>query len=363
MATKKKISGVLRLVWLLVALIVLAGVALLVYNPFHWGQPTQEEAVKQDPGQALLCDFTKADVTGFEIAKPGEAPFKLERDGEQWFVIQGGKRFRAGKEKIDKMLEELPGLRAQGIATDKVEMQATFEVDQAKGIVLSVFTGKAEPKVKLIVGKTTPSYDSAFVRVGDGKEIYRAGTNVKSLVGFAFADYRTKTPWKFDPANATKLSVRPMTGDAAAQTFEKKDGVWKTASGGNANQNLITELLKKISEISINEYVDTPDDAVAKLGGLTPNVIVTAPDGEYKLTIGATDVSNVYCQDQDNCVYKVPDYQLKTYTELAFDKLSFDDTKQDEAAKTGTAPGGEVQPDEGVKGNKPSDKDEPKGSK
>ena len=58
---------------------------------------------------------------------------------------------------------------------------------------------------------------------------------------------------------AESLTVAPPAGDAAAVTFTRKDGIWQTAEGKNANQNKLTELLQKISELRANDFIEAGD--------------------------------------------------------------------------------------------------------
>lgn len=348
-----------RFLTLGIVLLVLLAAAILLADPFGWLKPSDEEQAQADPTQRVLCDFAKDDITAIVVTKPGEDPFRLELKDAKWYLSRGDKSYRANQERVDKFLEDLPQLRSEGLATDKLDKHGTFEVDASTGIKLEVYTSQDQPAVQLIVGKADPSYQRAFARLGDAPEVYRTSRNIKSLVGFAFNDYRSKTPWAFDPTLLTKIQVRPPDGKGELKSFTKSGEFWQTAEGKNANQNMLNELAKKISELSINQFMDEPDENIVKLAGVQPSLVFTAADGEYKLTVGAKESTNYYIADQDGRVYQIAEYYLKPYTELAFDQLSFDDTQAAEAAADSAKE--DVVPDEGLPNGLPSDAEEDAG--
>jgi hypothetical protein len=343
---KKKKGSSLPL--LLGVLAVLAVVTVLVADPAGWFKPSADEELKQDPARRTLVAAKAEAISAFEITPAGGSEgFKLVRDGEQWFVEQDGKRFKAAQDKVDQLLEELPELRADGLATDKATLYDDMEVSDAKAIRLAVYAGGTEPDVTLLVGKAAPGYTTSFVRLDGTPEVYRAATNVKTLVGYSFPDYRSRKPWAFDPETATALTVQqftpapekelkadPPAADAPRHSFTLTDGLWQK-DGANGNQNSIKELVKAFSELETNEFIDAPSNAETKLDGRQPALSVTTPAGAYTLTLGAKDGSFWFVQDQDGHVYKVTDYGLAFYRELDFDKLTFDDTPKEEPKAEG----------------------------
>jgi len=339
-----------RFIVLIAILLILAIAVAGLVDPFGWLRPTPQEQEAKAGLNKLLCDFSAGKVSAFEIKQPNSELFTLAKEKDQWFAVGGGKRYRADADRVQKLLDGLPGLRADSVATQTVEKHPTFQVDNAQGIALSVFTGGKDPAVKLIVGKADPSYQGCYVRLGDGKDVYRASANVKSLVGFSFRDFRSRKPCPLDEQTAQSITVRAPQADGGALTFTKKDNFWKTPDGKNANQNMLNELVKKLGELTINDFVDQPDEKEAGLSGLTPNVSVTTPAGTFSLTVGAEKDMKYFVRDQDGLTYSISEYNLKFYTDLDFTKLTFDDTAK-AAAGPGKKPGeaGSNEPQEGVK--------------
>lgn len=341
---------------------VVAVAALFVVDPFNLFGPSEKEATENDPTRRMLIDLKRDELTAFEIKNADEDAFRIEKDDGRWYVVAGGKRTKADMERVDKMLEELPGLRAYSLATEDPKLYDQMEVSDGKALLLKVYSGGTAPVATLHVGKAGPSYKTSFVRIDAGKEVWNAGTNVKSLTAYSSKDYRTKKPWTFAQDTATQLELvkfsapeekenkaPPPALDSPKLEFELKDGIWKHGDS-NGNQNAIKEFLKSLSDLQINEYLDEPDNAVTQLDGRAPSITVKTAEGEFTLTMGAKDVSYWYVRDQDGNSYKVSDYALQFYRELDWDKLTFDDTAKEADAKATDTGEAEPEPDGAAEG-------------
>jgi len=343
-ATKSKSKRGSKTPLLLGILALLLVAAFIVVDPLHLLHPTEEKLAAQDPTRRVLVDAKRDDITALDIKQP-EKPgaFKLEKVKDVWYVTNNNKRTRADMERVDALLDDLPGLRSDSIATKDPTQYDEMEVSDGKAIMLQVYKGGVTPAVTLAVGKAAPGYQTSFVRLNGGKEVWRAAKNIKSLVGYEPEDYRSKKPWAFKPEAVTRLTVQqfvaspedpkthaaaPPKGDVPQLAFELKGGLWQH-NGANASQNTIKDLLHSLSDLQITQYAENVDPKVAQLSGRQPSIVVEAADGKYSLTLGGKDSSFFYVQDQDGNVYKVSDYALSFYKDLAFGKLTFDDTVKD----------------------------------
>ncbi|MDQ3023086.1 MAG: DUF4340 domain-containing protein [bacterium] len=349
---KKKSPRRSNMPLLLGALLLLVLAALLVADPFHWLRPTDEKIAEKDPERRVLVDMKADELTALEIRQPDQdRPFRLEKDKDRWYVVVDGKRTKADSERIDKIIEELPGLRADSIATSDQTSYDDMEVSDGKAIMLKVYKGGTTPAASLHVGKAAPGFQTSFVRLDGGKEVWRAGKNVKSLFGYTAEDYRTKKPWAFKTEAATKVSLQkfiaaaedektrttpPPLADAPRMTFELAEGLWKR-NGANANQNAIKEFLNSLKDLQINEYVPESGLASAKLDNRQPSVEVESPEGTFSIALGGKDSTYFYVKDQDGNVYKASEYNLNFYREIDWDKLSFDDTPKQEPKEEANA--------------------------
>lgn len=343
---------------LLAVLVVLGAVALLFANPFDRPQPDDTGAIVRSPGGGdstsglLLVDAGRDSVSAIEITAAGQDSFSLNREGDAWLAVQGDKRYKADSERIERLLEDLPGLRAESLVSERGESFHDLGVHEDNAIRVAVYSGGDTPVADLLVGNSAPGQSGTFVRRADGVEVYKSTANIRALVGFSYRDYRTKQPWNFDPQLVDKLTVRPVAGKP--QTYSKQDGVWKTASGANANQNLITTLLNDWSSAKVSDFADdiTPGetaydaavegaDAAGTGGtdaqgkelppqfklGLEPNLVAEGAQGRFSLTLGVKEAGLYYLADQDGLAYRMGEYDLRFFRELKYDELEIAGTE------------------------------------
>jgi hypothetical protein len=308
-----------RFTFPLIILLILLVAFLYTVNPGGWfggGEDAEDEAA----ALPVLVDLGADQVTAFEFTKPDGVTIRLERDGEHWQLSGNDMTYRARTDKVDKLLEEVPGLAAASVATQNPQNYETYEVDDAKATTLLVFGADGTTEIKLLVGKAAPGYTSAFVRLESGPEVFRTNKNVRSPLAFAFDDYRTKKPWEFNQLSADTLRVRPLDGEGDYRVYKREDGVWKTADGENANQNAVTELVDKLTALSISTFegeAESPEASeAAGTAGVEPQIMVSGSEGTYSLTIGTLAESQQYVADQDGHLYKLGEASLRFYTEL-----------------------------------------------
>ncbi len=349
-----------RFIWPLIILLVLVGLILVLIDPLGWRKPSAEQLKAQDPARFTLCSATADEITSIEIIKPQNQPFTLVKEGANWFVEMAGNRYRAEQLRVDSMLQDLPGLESDSMATDKADQLATYEVDDAQGVHLIVYTGDKQVACDLIVGKAAPGYKSAFVRKPDETKVYRATKNIKSLVGFAYANFRGKQLWPFSPEGATALTVK-LPGAAEGAVFSRQTGAfWQTAAGANGNQNAINELVQKLSELRINDYVDELDGVETGLADpAAPNLSVTATEGAFSLELGRLDEEKgqYFVRDQDGHVSMVGQASVKFLLDADLANLEMEQLPEETPAETdpGAAPEGvpalpPVEPPAGLSG-------------
>jgi hypothetical protein len=352
-----------------IALVVLVGAVLLLANPF--AKPKTDATGAESSGSAaaaakVLIPAKKEEVTAISILQPKEQEFKLAKNGDSWEATLGDKHYGADQDKVDKLLEALPGLASESMASSNTEKYKDYGVDDESAVKVGIFTGGDKPAATLLVGNSAPGATASFARLGEDKQVWRTPLNVKALVGFSFKDYRSRKPWTFDPQIVKSLTVRAPGGKPDTYSFD--NGVWKTASGANANQNLIVKLLEDWSKAAVNDFADdvtpgvtpataeappaeaagqqppaTPPAARFKVG-LEPNLAVQTPQGSFSLTLGEKDGALYYVADQNKLVYKMAEPGLAFFRELKFDELKI--PAAEDAAKPG-APAGPAGPETG----------------
>ncbi len=324
---------------LIVVLAVVAAAYVLLSDPLGWFGPSDAELAKSDPGTITLCSLGRADITAFTITKSDGENFRLERQGDNWRTIKGDKSYKAEANKIERLLSTVPGVATDALLTSKIEKHASFEVDTANATSLGIEGAGLAAPIKLTVGKASPSYKGSFVRIGNGNEVYRSTKNLKSLVGFAFNDYRSKKPWEFDTQTVESLSIRALAEEGEDQseavTFTLDQGMWKKPDGEPGNQNKLAEIADKLSKMSVSTFADDAKPEETLLAGLEPHLVVKTAAREFSITLGAKDSSQYYIADGAGVIYQVSEYNMKFLLDQDVAGLSFDDSvaEEDETAE------------------------------
>lgn len=346
-----------RFVLPIVVLIVLLVAFILLIDPAGWFKNKAKE--NADADLPVLCDLKSDDISSIEFTKPEGDKVRLERDGDNWNLLGEDKTYRADSDKMKKMLDDLPGLTATGLVTDNPDKYETFEVDDGHATVLTVTGASGTTPVTLMVGKAAPGFTSAFVRQDEGKEVYSTNRNVRQLLAYAFDDYRTKQPWKFDQLSATEIKIRPVDSKEDYKDYKRDGGTWKTADGANANQNALTELANKLSELRASNFAgemsNAADAEAAGMAGVDPQLIISTSQGTYSLTIGGSDEAMRFVADQEGHLYKIGSASLKFYTELDQSTLDIGPPEVEATSAAGQA----APPTAGVTPAPPSTGDKP----
>lgn len=320
---------------LVVVLVVVAGAYVLLSDPAGWFKPSAAEIAQSDPGHITLCSLSESEITAFSITKKDGESFRLERQGDNWRTVKGDKSYKAESNKIERLLRDVPGVATDALLTSKVEKHASFEVDDASAIILGIEGAGLSAPIQLSIGKAAPGYKGSFVRIGGGSEVYSSTKNLKSLVGFAFNDYRSKKPWEFETETVESLAVRALAAEGEDQSpptsFTRNQGMWKNQEGNPGHQNKLAELVDKLSKMSISTFADEATEEETQLAGLEPHLLVKAAGAEFSITIGANVDGKHYIADGNGVVYQVSEYSLKFLLEQDIGELGFDDSASEDA--------------------------------
>jgi hypothetical protein len=196
-----------------------------------------------------LAQFQPAEL----VLRNGKNPeLFLKRDEEFWQIFKPMVA-AVDKTQIGIVLEQLKGLKNQGMVADKEAVLRDYGLDQPSGAVtFRPASGAAEV---LFFGSDNPDQRYAYATIDGKPGVFMVDHFAKVQILKELKDLREKSLWSFDPADV--LSVRSTFGKGFSFA-QDKGGLWifsqpfKKAS----DQGKVSAWLKEISGLQVAEFVD-----------------------------------------------------------------------------------------------------------
>lgn len=344
-------SGKTNLTTPIILLVVLLAAAWFVFRPSGEGGDLTESS---QMSEGMLVDVDRDAISRLDVTTPSGVSYSLLKQEDKWYALRDGEEYPADEGRTGTLLDMLPDLQSEALVSEKAEQHPTFELGEDQAYSLAVYAGGSDPRVSLLVGKSTPNMKGCYIRRAGEDEVHKATANLRTSLGFSFDDYRAKQLWRYDPALATDVTVVPVTEDGEftgePMAFRKDGEFWQLAAdGSNGNQNDLQELVDKFSGLRIQTFIDDPGTLPVEQYNpdALPCLVVTAGDGtEYTLTIHGREEGNIVVSDSSGRVYKTSRSNLNFLLELDFESLTFyEEPAADETAEAGD---GEVVMDGGT---------------
>ncbi len=324
----------------LIAVGVFAGLLLLVLATRDRGN------VNVGVPKLTLPAIDKDKVTSIEVR--GATLSTLKKEGAGWVVIDPAKPGRphpADPSLVTGLLDNLKDLKATDFITEKDEKLAEFEVDEKKGLAVTL-SGETGPMLDVVFGKSARG-GGGYLRLLKSRQVFVTPSTLSWMLR------RDPNSWRkraFFPAKAEELT-RATATDAEGSKLPLElgaDGKWALTAGTTTPPNFrfdaeaARQVATTLASLSASEFLDDVSDDV--LGFAAPHLtwVAQLKDGKT-VTVhqgrapvlpeadGGTHTSNGIAVrvDGDPQVYLVPVYQaeilkkrladLRDTTLLAFD--------------------------------------------
>lgn len=243
--------------------------------------------------EVLPSSFERIGLSTVNPYLGGQSAVTFSRDGNAWSMTEPV-RATLKEDQINKLVEQLGGLRAERVVTDAGEASAygllapgatvsvTYEPPVENRVEKAEGSETAEP---VVVQPPSQTYELAFAQ-HDGKyyakradrpTIYEVS---KALYDQLTAEFRTDRVFDFDDTKVTRFSIRQ---GAAAHTFEKRGEKWVYEAEPDLPLDAakVKNLLIQIRDLRTERYVVHNGADFSALGLSTPadEVTVTMGDG------------------------------------------------------------------------------------
>ena len=271
------------------ALVVLALIVALAmwWLPAHAPAPVAPTAEAAGPAKptALFDPAPVADdIVRIELARADAAPIIIERDA----VADAARASAAPWHLLEPVAAPAEGYLARQVVTPLTTLasRAQFEPGEA-GQPTAAETGLEPPAVTLTlidaagtrfaleIGKRVVMSNDTYVRKVGQPTIYVADRDLLTLTRKTANDFRSKRLLEFKPENA--VSVQIKQADTTYALARDGDQTWeiKEPVGAYADAVKVGDLIRKISAVRADEFIDDAPTTLAAYGLDQPELSFT----------------------------------------------------------------------------------------
>ncbi len=252
----------------------------------------QENAEKQKIVEAQIITFDPQQINLLELQKKTDK-FVLQKNESGWNLLEPIQDW-ADTEKVDELIKTLADEKIIAIAKEAPQLTDGDLREFGLDVPLTTFSFKnnAGNSKKVAVGTQKNFEGNAFIRLDSENKVYVANSVWLQKAETALIYFREKRLYRHQLAKVTDLKVKSLQEEFAL----KKVGNKWTAVGHTfeLDQNKVRELLKKISETGIQEYVfeGEPSSAMLKEKGLVKSPVqlaLTAPGSTWSVQMNQSE--------------------------------------------------------------------------
>ncbi len=205
--------------------------------------------------QGPLLAFKPEQVTALQIEGPqGTEVLRIERRGENNWVIGGLDDFPAATSKIDQLLTDLSALQHPLPIANSAEARARFKVADQDFKRRLTLIGKEGTIGTLILGET-PSFRRVYGRLVNDPAVYELGLAI-SDVSNRREDWIDKGQLRLDAGE-----IRAVAGND--WRIEQEGAGWRLADAGageQLDQDKARALIQDLANLSYRDVLGTADD-------------------------------------------------------------------------------------------------------
>lgn len=285
----------------------------------------------------------------------------LEKDGKGFVVSGGGggKKFVVDDAQLKPLLEAVGELQAGDVVANKAEKLKEFEIDDAKGTHVVIYTAKGKA-LDLLFGRAAKG-GGTTVREQGSNDVFVAKGRLGTVVKKDVAAWRKKTITDKKADEFSGVTIARADGTIVITSESKEEAAPTPEEGKEAPPPKVTTTWKltepstlpagfRLDEVSLGrvasslaslraaDFADDADDA--KAGFVGPHTVVTGKGKDGKDVVvhlgGKDDKKRVFAKvDGDPQIYLLAEYAAKNVDKGLddFRDLSLFSAKVDDATQ------------------------------
>ncbi len=195
-----------------------------------------------------VVDVYAAQVAELKILVKGKDRIEVVRDGDLWRLLEPLQDL-ADKTQVEDLIADLNALRIKTFLDEEAD-PAELGLEEPRYVVTIVRT-EGEAPVRLEFGKIEERDGGKEVACRrDGTDVFWVGDNAELRLGKAPVLWRSP---RLYPFSSWDVEAAVFTAGDETVSLERKDGVWKTADGAEADG---AEVLKRLNALASMKAVD-----------------------------------------------------------------------------------------------------------
>ncbi len=246
--------------YVILAVIILAlSVYLILRNPdrTHYELPT--------------VPVIAGDISKIEISKV-DSSISLNKEDDTWHIAPKG--YPADGSKVENMLDVIKDVTLTAMVSES-KNYTRYDLNDENKITVKAWAGDKLGR-EFELGKAATSYRHTFVKLADDHRVYHAQGNFRSKFDQTVDNLQDKKVLSFDGSEIQEIRVTKgkqeialsrtqvpadvapaKKAEAESPASEKKEQpVWQTADGKKADQAKLSQLLRSLSSLRCEKYVD-----------------------------------------------------------------------------------------------------------
>lgn len=289
--TKKKRQGITLL--LLCIILIAAGVG---YYGLTRHISTQEEEEETDGGEGTpLYDISSGDVERMSFVN-GKTELSLVKEKNTW-KIKDDKAFPLDQDRIVDMVDEMTGVAADKVVTEKCEDLAEYNLDKPELTV--EITDKSGETQELLVGMESLSGGGRYAcRSTDKSTVYLISTSIYISFDYSLEQLMTlpEIP-SIEAEQVIHLQIDSRKGKGFEARYDKENSRYKDiysweidepyAQPVAADQDQLQTLFENYANLSFSSGITYKKDAAKekKYGLANPQYVITVEAKKTSMTL------------------------------------------------------------------------------
>jgi hypothetical protein len=308
--------------------IILAAVLCFLLLVFFLVESPFKNSKKQEQ-PLFITGFDKASAAVIIIKSKDKGEIQLQKKPEGWTVATGQKTYQADKASIDNILEAVGKIKIEAIASKNPKKYKELEVDQDKGVEVTIEDGAKKTLAHFYVGKSGPDLFSTYMRLADAQQAVLASGMLKMTFDRELKDWRNKTIFALNQQDITDYEVK---GDAGFLLKKGEKDQWEVVAPEkfSPKKEIAEECLKTIATLNAADFAEGPlkdfeldqpaqEILVTMKGGAVRALLLGKDKNAFQRFVKTSDADTIYVLEKYNLEKLLP----------SIDKLKLGDAAKD----------------------------------